>query len=92
MLTINCLFMNIKIFHGYFFLQDHGLGGMNYDKFEVDGLLDFIMMKNSAYARYVICENGRGTHIWERDKRIKEERLVIGGMHPNMRYLWEYEK
>lgn len=75
-----------------FLLQDHGLGGMNYDKFGADGLLDFIMMKNSAYPKYVICENGRGTQIWEGYKKIEEAHPVIGGMHHNVRFLWEYER
>ena len=33
-----------------------------------------------------------GTHIWGGYNKISGVQPVIGGMHHNIRYLWEYEK
>ena len=71
-----------------FMLQDHGLGGGNYDKFGKGGLLNEIIKTNRCKPEFVICENAPGTEIWDGYQKINEVNPIIGGMHHNTRYLY----
>ena len=71
-----------------FMLQDHGLGGGNYDIFGKGGLPDEIMKVNRCRPEFVICENTRETEIWSGYKKIDDVLPIIGGMHQNVRYLY----
>ena len=40
-----------------FLLQEHGLGGCNYDRFGKNSLMDRIMTESNLWPEFVICEN-----------------------------------
>lgn len=72
-----------------FMLQDHGMGG-NYDRFGKGGLLDSLLRSNGYFPKFVICENCHGTTIWDYYRKIEGLNPIIGGMHRNVRDLYEY--
>ena len=72
-----------------FLLQDHGLGG-NYDRFGKGGILDGLLCANGHFPRFTICENRHGTAIWDNYRKIENLNPIIGGMHRNVRDLYEF--
>ena len=73
-----------------FLLQDHSLGG-NHNCFGKGGWMERSMKVSGLWPRFVISDNRCGTQIWDGYKKIKEAHPVIGGMHHNIRFLWEYD-
>lgn len=72
-----------------FLLQDHGLGG-NYDLFGKGGILDALMRANGHFPKFTICDNCKGTTIWDHYRKIEGLNPITGGMHRNVRHLYEY--
>lgn len=72
-----------------FMLQDHGLGG-NYDRFGKGGILDALLGANGHFPKFTICENRHGTAIWNSYRKIEGLNPIIGGMHRNVRDLYEF--
>lgn len=72
-----------------FMLQDHGLGG-NYDRFGKGGILDALLWANGHFPKFTICENRNGTTIWDCYRKIEGLNPIIGGMHRNVRDLYEF--
>ena len=72
-----------------FLLQEHGLGGENYDKYGKGGLLDSIMTEFDSHPKLVL--NGSGSRIWDNYYRIMEAKPTNGGMHHQTRCLYEYK-
>ena len=73
-----------------FLLQDHAWGG-NHNRFGKKGLLEQSMFVAGHWPKFVICDPLWGTNIWYGYKKLDQVEPVIGGMHRNVRYLWEVE-
>ncbi len=71
-----------------FLLQDHGFG-CNYDKFGNGGILYRIMRQYHSWPTFIICDNVHGTRIYDGYERIENIEPVIGGMHRNVRHLYQ---
>ncbi len=43
----------------------------------------------NSWPRFIICDNIHGTRIYEGYERIEDIEPVVGGMHRNIRHLYQ---